>query len=101
MRAQPGTQFFRHGEGDEVIGDGQQLELLTLDPLSRIGMAALGTGTMIAGVIDKVVLAAVGAAINLPSQSRRAAVQDSPHGPAMGGKKLRAKLPFILRPMSA
>src|SRR5881628_2647193 len=99
MRTQPGTQIFRHGEGDEVIGHGQQLQLLTLDPLSGIGMAALGTGTMIAGMIDKVVLTAVGAAINFPSQSRRAAVEDGLHGPAMRSKNVRAKLPFILRPM--
>ena len=49
----------------------------------------------------KVLLLAVGAAINFSSQSRCAAVQDAPHGPAMGGENLRAKLPFILRPMPA
>ena len=56
---------------------------------------------MIAGVIDKVVLAAIGAAINFSTQSARAAGQDGLHCPSMGGKELRAKLPFILRPMPA
>jgi hypothetical protein len=53
---------------------------------------------MIAGVVDKVVLAAVRTAINLPAQSAGAAGQDGLHGPAMGGKNGAATLPFVLRP---
>jgi hypothetical protein len=56
---------------------------------------------MIAGVIDKMIPAAVRAAINLSPQGAGAAVEDGLHRPAMGRKNLRAKLPFVLRPMPA
>ena len=54
---------------------------------------------MIAGMIDKVVLLAVRTAVEFSPQPPSAAGQDGLHGPAMGGKNLRAKLPLILRPM--
>ena len=101
VRAQPGAQAFGHGEGDEVIGKRQQLEFLTRDPIAGVSMAALRAGPVIAGVIDKMIRAAVGAAINFSSQRPGSASQDGLDSPAMGGKELRAKLPFILRPMPA
>ncbi len=73
IRAQPLPQSFGHSEGDEVVGNGQEFAFLVLDPLGCIGLAALGAGAVIAGVIDKMMTVAVGAAINLPAQSQGAA----------------------------
>jgi len=101
VRAPPGPQTLGHGEGDEVVRDGQELELLSRDPLGRVGVAALGTAPMIAGVIDKIIPAAVRAAIHLSPQDAGAAVEDGLHRPAMGRKDLCAKLPFVRRPMRA
>jgi hypothetical protein len=56
---------------------------------------------MIAGVIDKMVPAAVRTAINFSPQGSGAAVQNGLHGSAVGGKDRWAKLPFIRRPMTA
>jgi hypothetical protein len=56
---------------------------------------------MVAGVIDIMIRAAVGAAINFSSHCAGPAIQDGLDRPAMRGKELRTKLPFILRPMPA
>ena len=56
---------------------------------------------MIAGMIDKVVLATVNTAKHLATQRRGAAIEDCLHRPAMRGKNRGAKLPFILRPILA
>jgi hypothetical protein len=56
---------------------------------------------MIAGMIDKMILATVAAPINLSSQGAGAAVEDGLHRPAMGRKDLGTKLSFVLRPMPA
>ena len=67
MRAQPWAQTLRNREGDQVVGHRQEFELLLLDPLGSIGVAALRAGAVIAGMVDKVVLAAVDAAIDFAS----------------------------------
>ncbi len=69
------AQPFGHGKGNQVIGHGQQLAPLAGSHSGGIGMAALGAGPMIAGVIGKVLLAAV-APVNLTSQRGGAAGQD-------------------------
>jgi hypothetical protein len=86
MGAQPWAECFGHREGDQVIRDRQEFALLLLDPKSRIGFAALRTGAVIAGVVDKMLLAAVWAAIELPAQSGSATSQDCLHCPAVGGQ---------------
>ena len=101
MGAQPGSQRFGHRKGDQVVGNGKKFELLPVNPLGRIGLTALRTGAMIAGVIDKMILAAIGTAINLPAQRAGAALQDGLHGAAVGSKDRGAKLPFVLRPVLA
>ena len=84
MRAQPGAQGFGDGEGDQIIRNGQELARLLLDPPGGIGFAALGAGPVIAGVIDKMILAAVEAAVEVPTQSGSAATEDCLHCPAVG-----------------
>ena len=93
--AQPGSQRFGHRKGDQVVGNGKKFELLPVNPLGRLRLTALRTGAMIAGVIDKMILAAIGTAINLPAQRAGAALQDGLHGAAVGRKDRGAKLPFV------
>jgi hypothetical protein len=50
-------------------------------------------------MIDKMILAAVEATIDLSPERGRAALENGPHRPAMGSKDRAAKLPFVLRPM--
>src|SRR6185369_9565717 len=99
MGTQPGAQTLGHREGDEVVGHRQQFELLALDPLGGIGLPALRTGPMVAGMIDKMSPLAVDTLIDLSPQSAGAAGQDGLNRPAMGGKHLSAKLPEVGRPM--
>ena len=54
---------------------------------------------MIAGMIDKVVLATADTAKHLATQRRGAAIEDCLYRAAMRGKNRGAKLPFILRPI--
>jgi hypothetical protein len=56
---------------------------------------------MIAGVIDKMIPAAIGAAINFSPQRGGAALPDGLHRAAVGRKDRGAKLPFVLRPVLA
>ena len=100
MGPQPGSQSFGHREGDQVIRYGQQFAPLLLDPLGGIGLSALWAGAVIAGVIDKMIAATVGATIDLATHRGGAAVEDCLHCAAMGGKDFRAELPFILRPVT-
>ena len=101
MGAQPLPQTFRNGEGNQIIGNRQEFELLLLDPVGGVVLAALRTGAMVAGMIDKVVLTTVDTAKHLATQRRGAAIEDCLHRPAMRGKERGAKLPFILRPILA
>jgi hypothetical protein len=54
------------GEGDQIIGEGQESAALSVQPRGGIGVTALRTGPMVAGVIGKVELAAI-AAEHLPA----------------------------------
>ena len=90
----------RDGEGDQVIGHGQQFASLAVEPLGGIGVAALGTGAVIAGVIGIVLLAAV-ALVELPAQGGGAAGQNGGDGAPMRGQEARAKLLLIRRPVPA
>ena len=69
MGADEDAQLSGDGEGDQIIGHGQETAALSIQPLSRVSVAALRTGPMIAGVIGKVELAAI-AAEQLPAQRR-------------------------------
>ena len=101
VRTQPGAQPFGHREGDEVIGNGQELELLLLDPFGGVRVAALGTGPVITGVIDKMIPPAVLAAIDFPAQGAGAAFQNALHGAPVRRQNLLREGPLILRPMPA
>jgi len=90
----------RHGEGDQVISHGQQLTSLAVAPLGGIGVTALGTGPVVAGVIGIVLLAAV-AAVELPAQGGGAAGQKGGDGAPMRGQEARAIFPLIRRPVPA
>jgi len=46
------AQLFGDGEGDQIIGQGQEPAPLTLQPVRGVGIAALRTGPMVAGVIS-------------------------------------------------
>src|SRR3989454_12514436 len=58
MGAQPLPQTLGNSEGNQIIGNGQELEFLLFDPLDGVALAALRTGAMVVGLIDKVVPAA-------------------------------------------
>ena len=89
-----------HGEGDQVVGYGQQFASLAVEPLGDIGVTALGTGPVVAGVIGIVQLAAV-AAVELPAQGGGAAGQKGGDGAPMRGQEARAIFPLIRRPVPA
>ncbi len=55
------AQLSGDGEGDQIIRQGQESAALSFQPLGGIGVAALRTGPMVAGVIGKVELATVAA----------------------------------------
>ena len=100
MRPDQRPQFLGHGEGHQEIRHGQQLAVLASDPLRGLGVTALRTGAMMAGVIGVVKLAAV-AAIELAAQSGRATGEDGRHGPAVGRQELVAELRLVRGPMAA
>lgn len=95
-----GAQLFGHGERDQVVGHGQQAPALFGQPLRGIGVAALGTGPVIAGVIDQLAPAAV-ATVELRAQCRSAAGEDGLDGAPMRRQQTGAKLAFIRRPVAA
>ena len=100
MRADDHTQLLGDGEGDQVIRHGQESPPLALQPFGGVGVAALGTGTMIARVISKV-LPAAAAPEELASQCGGAAGKNGRDGAPVRGQQARAKLPFIRRPVAA
>src|SRR3989442_2532703 len=100
MRANESAQLLGDGEGDQIIGQGQQATALTLQPRGGVGMAALRTGPMVAGVIDKVELAAV-AAEELAAQRGRATRDNGGDGAPMRGQHTRTELPLVRRPVAA
>ena len=88
------------GESDHIVRHRQQTRALALKPLGGIGVAALRTGAMVAGVIGIMLLAAR-APVELSAQCRRAAGEDSSHGAPMRRQQARAILPLIRRPVPA
>ena len=94
------AQPFRHGEGDQVIRHGQEFAALALQPLGGIGVAAPGTGAVMAGVISEVLPATL-TLVELAAQRRRAAGQKGGHGAAVRRQQPRAELPLIRRPVPA
>ena len=90
----------RHGEGDQVVGRGQQFAPLAIEPLGGIGVTALGTSPVIARVIGIVLLAAA-APVELTAQCGGAAGQQGGDGAPMRGQEARAILPLIRRPVPA
>ena len=77
MGADPKPQGFRHREGEQEVRRGQQqARLLALQPVVRIGLAALRTMPVVAGMIAVVKGGAIRALEELPAQSRGAAGED-------------------------
>ena len=74
----PGAQRFRHGEGDQEVGDGEQeARRLSLQPGVGVGLAALGTVAVVAGMIAVGVAARTGGARKqFAAQGRSAAAED-------------------------
>ena len=54
MRANQSAQLPGDGEGDQIIGQGQEAAALSIQPRGGVGVAALRTGPMVAGVKRKV-----------------------------------------------
>ena len=54
MRANDRAQLLGDGEGDQIIGQGQESAALSIQPRGGVGVAALRTGPMVAGVKRKV-----------------------------------------------
>ena len=81
------AQLRRESEGDQEVGSVDALGPLALDPSGGVGVAALWTGFVIAGVISQVDSAAGFTEKSLCAQGGRAAMSDSPDGaPLLRGK---------------
>jgi hypothetical protein len=98
--ADQSAQLSGDGEGDQIIGQGQESAALSLQPRGGIGVATLRTGPMVAGVIGKVELATI-AAEQLAAQRGGAAGHNRGDGASMRGEQPGAKLPLIRRPVPA
>ena len=57
--ADQSAQLFGHGEGDQPVGQWQKTAALAIEPLGGVGVTALGTGTVIAGMVNKLASTAV------------------------------------------
>ena len=108
MRANEHSQFFRHREGEQEVGRGQQeARALVLKPVVSVGLTALGTMPVVAGMIAVVKARTVRALEELAAQSRSPArqnlSQDLPLAPGHGGAEaltvIRSQLaePFVNR----
>ncbi len=71
-----------------------------IEPLGGVGMTAPGTGAVIAGVVDKLLAAAV-ATEELSAQGGSAAGENGLDSAPVRGQQARSKLAFIRRPMAA
>lgn len=77
MGADKKPECFRHREGEQEVRRGQQqARRLALQPVVRVGLAALRTVPVVAGMIAVVKGGAIRALEELPPQSRRAAGED-------------------------
>ena len=82
--AEDAPQRGRHGESDEMIGDvGNELGLPFLGPIETGMMPAERAVAVIAGMVGKVICAAVLATVQGPTKRRRAASEDSLGGTTM------------------
>ena len=77
MGADERAQFFRHGESDQEVRHGkEQAPLLARQPSLGIGLAALGTMPVVAGMIAVVELVAVRTTEEMAAQRGSAAEQN-------------------------
>ena len=77
MGADEKPQFLRHGEGDQEVGHGQQeARALALEPRVGVGLAALRTVPVVAGMIAVMKARTVRTTEELAAQSRGAAGED-------------------------
>ena len=76
VRAGQGAQLRGQRKGQQVIRTGQQVWLLLLQPLFGLLALALGAVPVTARMIAVMQPTALRAAVNLSTQSRRAALQD-------------------------
>ena len=63
MGTEPGTQWIGQGEGDQEVRDGQEQLGMLLEPSLGVGLTALRTVAIVAGMEGVVVSAAIGAEI--------------------------------------
>jgi hypothetical protein len=96
------SQFLGHGEGDQEVGRGQkQARPLALEPVVGVGLTALRTMPVVAGMIAVVQAGALRALEELAPQRRGATAQDllqdlslAPrHGGAEACQIIRGPLP--------
>jgi len=100
MGTNDGAQFGRDGEGDEVIRHRQESAALTREPFGGVGVTALRTGAVVAGMIGKM-LATTIAPEELTSERGSAATENGGDGAPVRRQQTRAKLPFVGRPVAA
>jgi hypothetical protein len=86
------TQFCGQGEGDHEIGSANALIELAANPLFRIGLAALGTAAMVAGMEAKLARAARFTGMQVSAHRRGAAMLNRPGGASLGRVQRRIVL---------
>lgn len=96
-----GVEFFGESKGGEEVGDEEEATLLMLNPVGGGIILALGTVTIVAGVITVPVLVAVGALEELAAEFRGAAAGDIAKRLAMAGKERGGKAVTIVLPEEA
>ena len=105
MRPEEEPQLFGHGKGDQEVRHGQQeAGTLALEPVVGIGLPALRTVPVIAGMIAVVKARTVGTGEDVPAQGRGATTQDlvqdlslpTRHGGAKRFEILRRQTPELL-----
>ena len=100
MGANESAQLLGDGEGDQIIGQGQESASLSIQPGGGVGVAALWTGPVVAGVKGEVMAAAL-AAEELAAQGGGATGDNGGEGAPMRRQQTGAKLPLIRRPVPA
>ena len=97
MGADEQPQFLREGEGDQEVGHGKQQSLaLALQPGVGVGLAALGTVAVVAGMILVAKARTVRTLEELPAQGRGAAGEGlSQDLPVAAGHGRAETLPVI------
>jgi hypothetical protein len=98
MGANERAQLLGDGEGDQIIGQWQESASLSIQPGGGVGVAALWTGPVVAGVEGEMLAAAL-AAEQLTAQGGGATGDNGGEGAPMRGQQTGAKLPLIRRPL--